>query len=340
MIPSRSSLAVRHFPLVRCPNHTSGDLALLPEPEPILGQSRVMASVMALADRYAGSPLGLPILLTGEPGTGKTLLARRIHELAFPEQPLRGRSSPLISVNTAEIQSEHAVSYLFGHARGAYTGATSDRIGALERANGGTLFIDELSNLRLDAQQLLLTSLLSGRFRRMGDDREVTVRVRFVGATNEDLDGLVASGRLRRDFCDRLGFFRLRVPPLRERNEDILPLARHYLDWAARGDGRGRRYFLSRAAERLLLRYAWPGNLRELWLACATATVHADGEMIDATHLPAACHMESGAGDRSGESALEEVLARTSGNKTRTAKLLGISRRTVQRRCARRVVGE
>ena len=312
---------------------------MLQEPEAFQCESRAMTQIMELVDLYASSPLGLPILVTGEPGTGKTFLARRLHERAYPDTATSRRPAPFVSVNTAEIQAEHAVSYLFGHSRGAFTGAVGDRTGALERANGGTLFIDELSNLGAEAQQLLLTSLLSGRFRRMGDDREITVRTRFVGATNQDPDALVAAGRLRRDLNDRFGYFRIEIPPLRVRREEILPLAKHYLDWAARGDGRGRCYFLSGAAEQLVLRYSWPGNLRELWLACAAATVHARGELIDAPHFPANCRSGLARAAVS-DGAVAEALEQTSGNKTRTAELLGVSRRTIQRRSGRKVAGE
>jgi DNA-binding NtrC family response regulator len=283
-----------------------------------------MASVMDLVDRYAGSSLGLPILLTGEPGTGKTFLARRIYERSYPDVAQSRRAAPFVAVNTAEIQAEQAVSYLFGHSRGAFTGASGDRTGALEQANGGILFIDELSNLGPDAQRLLLTSLLTGRFRRMGDGREITVRARFVGATNEDPATLVATGRLRRDLYDRLGFMRVHIPPLRERREEVLPLARHYLNWAARADGLGRHYLLTREAEQLVLQYSWPGNLRELWLACATATVHADGELIESAHFPVSRTRDAGGATVLSEGTLAEALRQTAGNKTRTAELLGV----------------
>lgn len=294
-----------------------------------------MASIMAQVRQYAAYPLPFPVLITGAPGTGKTVTARLLHDLTYPARSSFDR--PFVPFNAAETPREHEISYLFGHSRGAFTGATEARKGALERANGGTLFLDELASLSSWAQQLLLTSLPTGRFRRMGDDREIEVRFRFIGATNVDPESLVAEGRLRRDLYDRFGPFIVRMPTLAERRDEILPIARGYLAWLAAHDGKGLSYHFSREAERVLLRAAWPGNLRELWFACFYAAVHAEQETLHAASLPTTCR-ESGATVAEGlpdDDLVRATLAATDGNRTEAAWRLGVTRRTIQRRLKR-----
>lgn len=199
----------------------------------------------------------LPVLLLGETGVGKELFARRIHRLSAR------RDKPLILVNCAALPEALAESELFGHARGAFSGATAERAGRVEAAQGGTLFLDEVGELPLTLQAKLLRTLQNGEIQRLGSDRIRRVDVRFVAATNRDLRAAVRSGHFRADLYHRLSVYPLPIPPLRERRDDILPLSGRFLELnRARLGLRGLR--LARAAERALLAYDWPGNVREL----------------------------------------------------------------------------
>jgi transcriptional regulator with GAF, ATPase, and Fis domain len=200
---------------------------------------------------------GASVLITGESGTGKELVARAIHEGSGR------RNKPLVRVNCAAIPRELYESEFFGHVRGAFTGAIRDRIGRFELANGGTLFLDEIGEIPLELQGKLLRVIQEGQFERVGEERTRTVDVRLVSATNRDLEREAAAGQFRLDLYYRLSVFPIAIPPLRERREDIAPLAAHFLRIAAQR-------LLTRAPEmsaaqiRELDAYHWPGNVREL----------------------------------------------------------------------------
>ncbi|MCP5152529.1 MAG: sigma 54-interacting transcriptional regulator [Ectothiorhodospiraceae bacterium] len=221
----------------------------------IIGTSAALRRTMAQIDAVAGTPAN--VLVTGESGVGKEMVARAIHERS-------GRAGrPLVKVNCASIPKDLFESEFFGHVRGAFTGAHRDRVGRLQLADGGTLFLDEVGEIPPDLQSKLLRALQEREFERVGDDRTVKVDVRVVAATNRDLETEVRAGRFREDLYYRLGVFPIRVPPLRERPEDIAALAEHFLTRACAELGR-EPMRLSRQQVQRLTRHRWPGNIREL----------------------------------------------------------------------------
>ncbi len=322
---------------------------------PLVGRSQAMQAVFRMISRVLRNDL--TVLILGESGTGKELVAEAIHELG------NRRSGPFVAVNTAAIPGELIESELFGHEKGAFTGAVARHIGKFEQAAGGTLFLDEIGDMPMQAQTRLLRALQSGTILRVGGREEVSLDVRIVAATNKDLKPRIAAGLFREDLYYRLNVVPIRMPPLRERPEDIEALARHFLNLAA-GEGLPRRTLGTDAAD-LLSRQTWPGNVRELknfvyrlaLLARDTqidnATVvdmieaesgesgsHSDQPIdldnavrhwLDATVLaPGTIHAEAVA-------ALERplfaaVLRQTAGNQLRAANLLGINRNTLRKR--------
>ncbi|NYF22601.1 DNA-binding NtrC family response regulator [Xanthomonas sp. JAI131] len=280
--------------------------------------------------RIAGS--GANVLLLGENGTGKSLLAQLLHQWS----PRRAQA--FVKVNIGGLAPTLFEAELFGHVRGAYTDARQDRAGRFELADGGTLFLDEIGNLPLQQQPKLLRAIEDGEFERLGSSRTQRVDVRIVAATNADLDAEVAAGNFRQDLLYRLNTFQLRVPPLRERGADILPLARHYLAAACT---RYRRPLpaLARDAERALLGYAWPGNVRELAHAMERAALLADGTTLGSDDLrlqPAAAAAPALSSQLTLEEAeallLRQALAQQQGNLQRAADQLGITRQSLYRR--------
>jgi len=279
--------------------------------------------------RIAGS--GANVLLLGENGTGKSLLAQLLHQWS----PRRAQA--FVKVNIGGLAPTLFEAELFGHVRGAYTDARQDRAGRFELADGGTLFLDEIGNLPLQQQPKLLRAIEDGEFERLGSSRTQRVDVRIVAATNADLDAEVAAGNFRQDLLYRLNTFQLRVPPLRERAADILPLARHYLAAACT---RYRRPLpaLARDAERALLGYAWPGNVRELAHAMERAALLADGTTLgsDDLRLQPAAGVPALSSQLTLEEAeallLRQALAQQQGNLQRAADQLGITRQSLYRR--------
>ncbi len=229
--------------------------ALLVEEGEILGQSEAIRQLLGELDVVADSEL--PVLLLGETGVGKELFARRLHSLS------RRRNKPLIQVNCAALPESLAESELFGHVKGAFSGATTDRPGRFDAANGGTLLLDEVGELPLSVQAKLLRTLQNGEIQRLGADKPLHVDVRIIAATNRHLPDSIRDGHFRADLYHRLSVYPVPIPPLRERDSDVLMLAGHFLELNRSRLGL-RSVRLSPAAERALLAYAWPGNVREL----------------------------------------------------------------------------
>ncbi|MCH4563025.1 nitric oxide reductase transcriptional regulator NorR [Halomonas sp. EGI 63088] len=244
-----------------------GSVALeAPEARDILGHSVVLQRLLRELDVVAASDL--PVLLTGETGVGKELFARRLHRRSAR------RAAPLVQVNCAALPESLAESELFGHVRGAFSGATAGRAGRFEAADGGTLFLDEVGELPLPVQAKLLRALQEGEVQRLGEDTPRCVDVRIIAATNRRLADGVRDGHFRADLYHRLSAYPVAIPPLRERGSDVLVLAGHFLEINRTRLG-VRSLRLSPAAEEALLAYAWPGNVRELEHVISRAAIKA-----------------------------------------------------------------
>ncbi len=307
-------------------------------PEHLVGSSAAMQEVVRQVRKIA--PQKVTVLLHGESGTGKELVARMIHELS-PRA-----SFPFVAVNCGAIPGELLESELFGHVRGAFTDAVRTKKGLAAEADGGTLFLDEIGELPLGLQVKLLRFLQDEEVRPVGDVRARKVDVRVVAATVRDLRRDVAEGRFREDLLWRLDVVAVRLPPLRERREEVLELAAHFLARLARLRPELRSLELSEDAREALLAHRWPGNVRELEHALERAVVLADGPVIREEDLPetvrappprAPAPLEATDGSLSikrGTRAIEEqliraALERTGGNRTRAAELLEISYRAL-----------
>jgi two-component system, NtrC family, response regulator AtoC len=299
-----------------------------------------MQALYMMLDQFA--PTSLPVLIVGETGTGKEVFAREVHARS------RRGDKPFIPINCAALSASLVDSELFGHERGAFTGAVHAKAGLFEEADGGSVFLDELGELPLPTQAKLLRVLESGEFLRVGSAKHQRVDVRLLAATNADVNELLHSGRLRRDLFFRLNGFTARLPPLRERPADVLFLARHFAACAAERAGRLPPTFSS-DAEMLLLAESWPGNARELRNVIERAVTLAGEDVIEAEDLglePASrrplrsdvapvpgreppidtLFLDSAASEKR---RIEEALRKSSGNQTEAAKLLGISRRAL-----------
>ena len=288
----------------------------------ILGHSP--ASVREAVHRASRAPFN--VLIEGESGVGKELVARAIHRLS-PRHTRR-----FCAVNCAALTDELVEAELFGHARGAFTGALTERAGLFEEADGGTLFLDEIAELSPRAQAKLLRVLQEGEVRRIGENLPRRIDVRIVAATNRPLEGEAAAGRFRADLRFRLDVLRIPVPPLRDRVADIPLLAQHF--WAQAAARVGTRATLGQDALAALSRYDWPGNVRELQNAIAALAVHAPRRgRVDARLLPARLAFGASA-TGSFEAAREEferryvraALAQAGGQRLQAARALGVSR--------------
>jgi two-component system nitrogen regulation response regulator GlnG len=320
---------------------------------PLVGRSRAMQGVYRMITRVLRNDL--TVLVLGESGTGKELVAEAIHQLGHR------KSGPFVAVNAAAIPHDLIESELFGHEKGAFTGAVAQAIGKFEQANGGTLFLDEIGDMPLEAQTRLLRALQSGRIRRVGGRQEISVDVRIVAATNRDLAPMIAAGTFREDLFYRLNVVPMELPPLRARRDDIDALARHFLGLAV-GEGLPRRR-IDPGGVAALERYPWRGNVRELRNAIYRLALIAREETIDADTVEAVLGSvpttEEGGTELGFAGALESwlrvtpvregqlyhdalaelerpliahALAETGGNQLRAARLLGINRNTLRKR--------
>jgi DNA-binding NtrC family response regulator len=246
----------------------------------VQGESPSMRRVYSVVEQVAASE-STSVLIEGESGTGKELIAHRIHDLSARHD------KPMLEVNCAAIPRELLESELFGHEKGAFTDARQQKQGLLELANGGTLFLDEVGEMSLTIQVKLLRVLERMTFKRVGGTKDITVSVRVISATNQNLETMVREQRFREDLYYRLKVVPIHVPPLRERREDILPLAKHFLDQFNRSFGKDFRA-IDPEAERILLTYPWPGNIRELRNLFERIVLLNQGDRILAAHLNAA----------------------------------------------------
>ncbi|MCS6926212.1 MAG: sigma-54 dependent transcriptional regulator [Candidatus Binatia bacterium] len=243
---------------------------------PILGHSRVMQEVYKIIGKSAARDV--TVLITGESGTGKELVARALHTYS------RRDKGPFLAINCAAIPETLLESELFGYERGAFSGATEAHPGKFELAHGGTLFLDEIGDMPPMLQSKLLRVLQERELYRLGAREPRRVDVRIIAATNQDLESLIRSGRFREDLYYRLNVVRIVLPPLREREQDVLLLAEHFLRLHRRSDAQGPQGFTD-DAKRKLLEYSWPGNVRELENVIAAAVLHARGRLITAEDL-------------------------------------------------------
>jgi two-component system, NtrC family, response regulator AlgB len=309
--------------------------ALPLSPEPILQfTTPQMRQAMDILLRAAKSPVS--ILITGESGTGKTVVARAIHQQSHLS------AKPLITVNCPSLSRELLESELFGHVRGAFTGAVRDHWGKVKEADGGTLFLDEIGDLPLEIQPKLLRLLQEREYERVGENTIRRAQARIIAATNRDLKRRLAEGTFREDLYFRLNVISVEMPPLRERSNDVLELANHYLKHFAEQCGRNLRGF-SPEAEACMRHYRWPGNLRELSNAIQRAVILARRDHIAAEDLPCELHGTYAVADNDTpqigslismekleEMHLRKVLEQTS-CLAEAAKILGIDRATLYR---------
>jgi DNA-binding NtrC family response regulator len=293
----------------------------------------VFAAIAAVA------PVDTTVLVTGETGTGKELVARAIHD-ASPR-----RRGPFVAVNSAALAPGLVESELFGHARGAFTGALRDKQGVFEAANGGTVFLDEIGDVTPAVQYRLLRVLQEREVTPVGTVRPVPVDVRVIAATNRDLRVDVTAGRFREDLFYRLNVFRIALPPLRERRADVPLLVEHALARLSTRHARGQRVVCSPLAMRLLQAYGWPGNVRELLSVLECATLRVGEGRIDAQHLPAEVRSAAAeshdtlmaryravAGDAGERERILAALDAAHGVRARAAEILGMGRTTLWRK--------
>ncbi len=306
----------------------------------MIGESRPMKRVYDLISRLSDSDA--PVLISGESGTGKELVAKALHDGS------RHASGPFVAINCAAVPSTLLESTLFGHVKGAFTDAKTSQRGLFLEAHGGTLLLDEIGDMPLDMQSKLLRVLQDRTVRPVGGSEEVPFDTRIIAATNRDLEEDVQEGKFREDLFYRIAVVVIEVPPLRVRGNDVLLLAQHFLETAARRSGRRVQGIASEAA-RKLIDYDWPGNVRQLQNVMERAVALTRFDSINVDDLPdkitqyRPSHMVVDDDDPDQMLTLEElerryierVLKSTGGNKTRAAKVLGVDRRTLYRKLKR-----
>ena len=326
------------------------------QPLNIIGGAPAMQEVFRVLGRV--SKLDVTVLINGETGTGKELVARALHELSPRSE------GPFVALNTAAIPRELLESELFGHEKGSFTGAHSQRVGRFEQADGGTLFLDEIGDMPVDLQTRLLRVLNDGSFYRVGGRNAINTNVRIVAATHQNMERLVREGKFREDLLYRLNIIRIKVPALRERREDIPLLARFYLDLEAKALGLEEK-ILSKDVEKFLSNLPWPGNVRQLRSLCTWLTIMAPDKTVYIEDLPLELQMpsEDSGGDLSNDNwegplrrwaqnflasgkeglhtsaepkfetvLIEEALKHSNGHRQKAAALLGWGRNTLTRK--------
>jgi len=291
-----------------------------------------MAPVVGALEKVARTDA--TVLLVGESGTGKEVAARAVHRWS------RRAGGPFVAINCAAVADNLLESELFGHEKGAFTGASQRRRGRLELADGGTFFLDEVGELKLELQAKLLRVIQERRFERVGGSATLTADVRWIAATNRDLGAEIAAGRFREDLYHRLAVFPIRLPPLRERRADVLPLAERLLIRVGQELGRPR-LELTDEAKAAIVAHAWPGNVRELLNALERGAILADGAVIDADHIilgplaspgssqEAVSFAPGGSLADAEKAAILSALAQVGGHRRKAAELLGIGERTL-----------
>lgn len=314
---------------------TSASLTSATSHPGIEGHSPVAQDLYRLVALVAPTPLS--VLINGASGTGKEYVAHRIHELS------KRVNGPFVAIDCGALTKELAASELFGHTKGAFTGALNNKVGAFEQAQGGTLFLDEVGNLSYDVQVQLLRALQERRIRPVGSAEERSIDIRLVCATNENMTEAITQGRFREDLFHRINEFTLHMPLLRERGRDIIEFAHYFLQQANHELGRHITH-LSPDAEQALLQYAWPGNLREMRnIITRAALLTEEGNTLTSTQLllpnppssiaiPNSLSLKVSQSDEL--SRIQEALQITGGNKSRAAKLLGIDRKTLYNKLA------
>ena len=274
------------------------------------------------------APTTMSVLINGASGTGKEYVAHRIHQLS------KRAGQPFVAIDCGSIPKELAASEFFGHVKGSFTGALTDKTGAFVAANGGTIFLDEIGNLSYEVQIQLLRALQERKIRPVGSNKEITVDVRLVSATNEDLEQAIEKGTFRQDLFHRINEFTLRMPELKDRREDILLFANFFLDQANRELDKQLIGF-DDAASKALLEYHWPGNLRQMKNIVRRATLLAQSKFItpnELNELHETVHTHIGLPLRNEETEKQQIieaLRQTGNNKSRAAQLLGVDRKTL-----------
>ena len=299
----------------------------------IVGDSPAIHRVFELVDKVA--PTNATVLITGESGTGKELVARAIHTRSAV------KDREFLAVNIAALPHELIEAQLFGHERGAFTGADRGREGLLRSVQGGSVFLDEVGELPVQAQAKLLRALESGEVLPVGADRPAHATFRLIAATNRHLDAAIADGRFRQDLYFRLNVFRIELPPLRDRREDIPALVAHFINLHSRAQGKTPPA-ISNQAMKVILGYPWPGNVRELSNVIERACILCDGDQLDVSHLPAELQAASEL-PMALRDAVEEferrhiawVLRAAGGNRERAARMLEVDPATLYRRLAK-----
>ncbi len=311
----------------------------------IVGKSPVMQSLFEVIENVATSDT--PVMILGESGTGKELVARAVHDTGL------GNSKPFIKVNCAALNENLLESELFGHVKGAYTGADRNRIGRFEAAHGGSIFLDEIGDIPMSTQVKLLRVLEEKKIEKVGDNVSIDVDVRIITATNRDIESLMRLQKFREDLFFRINVFPVKCPPLSARNEDIPLIIQHFVEVNTRKTGKNILGFSPEAMKRMM-RYNWPGNVRELRNAVEYAFVLCHGSIITPEHLPdkilhsedteTVCeNMFKEKGQKGGEIMrkpcitdkkyeLTQALTKEKGNQSRAADVLGVSRVTVWKR--------